>query len=488
MMKELINQIQLAKSKLPNRFEKDLSNWVFDEGLTYYQGRLYVPNDDNIKFEILKRYHDSPGAGHPGREKTLDLISRNYWWPSVTTYVHTYVDGCLDCQANKILPRKPQNLMGRHDIPEKPWEVISVDFITDLPTDQHKDAIFVVIDYLTKQAHFLPCTKETTSENLFLLYLHNVWKLHGTPRKIVSDRGPQLSSEFTKAIQEGLGIETALSTAHHPQTDGQTERVNQTLETYLRIYTNHQQEDWVNKLPLAEFAYNNNKHTATGESPFFLNYGYDLTFEPQLLTLNKVPAVNERLEMLKESREEAKILLQRTQDKMSKEQNLKDSYEPYNEGDKVWLEATNLKTYAPTKKLDAKRLGPFTISKRIGYHAYKLKLPPHMKGIHPVFHKNLLRPFKENQIPQRKITHPEPIEILPDSERYEVESILNSRKRGRGIQYLVKWKNFEPIYNTWEPSRNIDQATELINQFHKKNPRKPKILLRSTEPKKGVMS
>ena len=212
----------------------------------------------------------------------------------MTQYVHQYIDECLECQRHKILPRKPQALMGRHEIPEQPWECISVDFITDLPESQGYTAILVIVDYHSKQGHFIPTTKDANSETLFHLYLNHVWKLHGTPRKIVSDRGPQFASEFTKTIQKGLGIETALSTAHHPQTDGQTERLNQTLETYLRIFTSYHQNDWVGLIPYAEFAYNNQKHSSTGWSPFFITQGKDPHFEVNHNPITKTPAANSR--------------------------------------------------------------------------------------------------------------------------------------------------------------------------------------------------
>jgi hypothetical protein len=288
--------------------------------------------------------------------------------------------------------------MGRHEIPEQPWEIISVDFITDLPESKGKTAILTVVDYHTKQGHFIPTTKDTNSEDLFNLYLHEVWKHHGTPRKIVSDRGPQFASEFTKAIQRGLNIDTALSTAHHPQTDGQTERLNQTVETYLRMFTNYQQDNWADILPMAEFAYNNMKHSATGWSPFFTLYGYDPTFEGFQNPGTQVPAVQDRIHMLQNLRKEIQVMLQRTQDLMSEQYDQGKTYHPYQTGDKVWLEATNLTTTAPTKKLAPKRHGPFTIIQTVGQHAYKLKLPPGMKGIHPVFHESLLRLFKEDNI------------------------------------------------------------------------------------------
>jgi hypothetical protein len=487
---EVIQALHILKQHDNGNLKQALQDWTIHEGLILYQGQVYVPKDLEIKRKILERHHDAPWAGHPGREKTLDLVSRNYWWPSMTQFIHQYVDECLECQRNKILPRKPQHLMGRHEIPDQPWECISVDFITDLPESQNHTALLTVIDYHSKQGHFIPTTKDASSETLFQLYLHNVWKLHGTPRKIVSDRGPQFASEFTKAIQQGLGIETALSTAHRPQTDGQTERLNQTVETFLRIFTSYHQNDWVSLLPYAEFAYNNQKHSSTGWSPFFINHGKDPHFEINYNPINKVPEARNRLQMMKELWEEVNITLQRTQNQMAKQLNGPE-YKPYRIGDKVWLENTNLTTTAPTKKLDAKRSGPYTIIGLAGPHAYKLKLPPGMSQLHPTFHESLLRPFKTDNIKGRTQEPPPPLELLEGGDRYEVETILNSRKRGKGVQYLVKWKGYSHNENTWEPSRNIDDAKDLITQYHTQFPHKPRAFIKQSRtivPRREVMS
>ena len=489
---EVFTALENLKKQAPNPIKNQLREWELHDELILYKGRIYVPNNKELKRRILHRHHDHPAAGHPGREKTVELVSREYWWPSLTTFVHNYVDGCEECQRNKILPRRPLAIMGRHDIPDTPWQIISVDMITDLPTSNGKDSILCIVDYHTKQAHAIGTNKTLTAPQLADLYLQHVWKLHGTPQKIVSDRGPQFASEFTRHLQRALKIESALSTAHHPQTDGQTERFNQTLETYLRIFTNYHQKEWEELLPYAEYSYNSQKHSATGYSPFFLLYGYDPTFEVNTSPVSKVPSVEDRRKMLELLRKETVTMLERTQELMAQRQDNGITEEEYERGDKVWLEATNIKTTAPTKKLAAKRLGPFKVIEKIGKHAYKLSLPPGMKNVHPVFHKNLLRAYHHDAIKGRRNPPPAPIEITPSDERYEVEEILDSKKVGKGIQYLIKWKGYHEEESTWEPRRNIDDAEEELRKYHKKFPHKPHHihlrLMRTLDPKTGVMS
>jgi len=162
------------------------------------------------------------------------------------------------------------------EVPEKPWTHLTVDFITKLPVVAGKDAILVVCDRLSKMTHFVATTEGTSAKELARLFRDNVWKLHGLPESVVSDRGPQFAVELTKELNRMLGIETRLSTAFYPQTDGQMEQMNQKLEQYLRFFVDHRQKDWPEWLASAEFAVNNKSHLATKVSPFMVNYGREL--------------------------------------------------------------------------------------------------------------------------------------------------------------------------------------------------------------------
>jgi len=173
-----------------------------------------------------------------------ELVMRNFWWPGVTREVKQYVEGCDACQRNK---NRTQPLAGKlmlNSIPEKTWSHISADFITKLPLAQGYDAILVVVNRFTKMGHFIPTTEKTSAEGLACLFRDNIWKLHGLPDSIISDRGPQFVAGIMKELNRMLGIETKLSTAFHPQTDGQIERMNQELKQYLRMFIDHRQEQW----------------------------------------------------------------------------------------------------------------------------------------------------------------------------------------------------------------------------------------------------
>src|ERR1700744_3076371 len=243
--------------------------YEYEDGLLYRHGKVYVPDEEDLKRRLLELYHDSPIAGHQGQAKTLELLSRGYYWPSMKAYVNRYVDGCDKCQRNKSHRTKAKGFLKPLEVPQGPWQDISYDFITHLPVSKGCDAILLVVCRLTKEAHFIPTTEELDALGTAKLLIDRVWKLHGLQVKTVSDSGPQFNSSVLKELFGQLGIKPSFSTAYPPQTDGQTERTNQSVEQYLRLYTSHRQDDWVDWLPLAEFTYNNSVHSTTGMTPFF---------------------------------------------------------------------------------------------------------------------------------------------------------------------------------------------------------------------------
>ena len=201
------------------------------------------------------------------------MITCNYWWPGIRYDVKRYVSACDTCQRIKPHRAKLNAPLHPNEVPAAPWEIVSSDLIGELPESQGHNAICVFVDRFSKQIHLVPTSTDLSSEGMAKLYRDHIFRLHGIPRKFIHDRGTQYELRFMKELYKLLGIEGNPSTAYHPQTDGQTERVNQEVEIYLRAFVNHHQSDWVEWLALAEFAYNNRKHSSTKQSPFFVNYG-----------------------------------------------------------------------------------------------------------------------------------------------------------------------------------------------------------------------
>jgi len=164
--------------------------WREVDGIMYKKGKVYVPKDEKLRAEIIRLYHDTPIGGHRGQWKMVELVTRNFWWPRVTKKVKRYVEGCDTCQQNKNCIEQPAGKLMPNSIPEKSWMHISADFITKLLLAQGYDLILVVVDRLTKIVHFIPTTEKTSAKGLARLFRDNIWKLHGLPESIISDRGP----------------------------------------------------------------------------------------------------------------------------------------------------------------------------------------------------------------------------------------------------------------------------------------------------------
>jgi len=213
--------------------------WCQEDSLMLKEGKVYIPRDEKLRAEVIRLHHNTPVGGHGGQWKTAELVTRNFWWPGVTREVKRYVEGCNACQRNKNQTQPPAGKLMPNLVPEKAWTHISADFITKLPLVQGYDSILVVVDRFTKMVHFIPTTEKTSAEGLAQLFRDNVWKLHGLPDSIISDREPQFAVGIIKELNHILGIETKLSTAFHSQTDSQTERMNQELEQYLRMFIDY---------------------------------------------------------------------------------------------------------------------------------------------------------------------------------------------------------------------------------------------------------
>jgi hypothetical protein len=287
-------------------------------------------------------------------------------------------------------------------------------------------------------------------------------------------------SKYMTDLFRLLGTSQNPSTAYHPQTDGQTERMNQTLEQYLRAFISYQQDNWKEWLAIAEFSYNNSVHAATQQTPFFLNYGQHPWKGTDTRREARNQSAGQFADWMKKVREDAQAALRQSAERMkdAHDKHARPSIE-YSKGDQVYLEATNIKTYRPSKKLDDKRFGPFKVIEKVGRASYKLDLPEHWPAVYPVFNESYLSPFRKSQYRnQQKPPAPPPVEIEGEQE-YNVEEIRDSRKRRGKVQYLVHWEGYPREEDTWEPTGNLQHAQELIADFHRRYPGKPAMTIRA---------
>jgi len=463
---KVVKELKASRSRTVRSAE-----WTLLDGILHFRGKRYVPDYRDLRRRVVSLCHDTKVAGHPGRWKTLELVSRNYWWPQMSRYIGKYTSTCELCIRTKAQRHHPVGELRPLPIPDTPWDTVSVDFIVELPESSGHDAVMVVVDSVTKTAHFIPTFITISAAGTARLFVEQVWKHHGLPRRVVSDRGPQFVAEFTRELYRMLGIKVAATTAYHPQGDGQTERVNQELEQYLRLFVNQRQDDWVDLLPLAEFQYNNHVHSSTQHPPFLLQTGRlpRMGFEPNQPP-SKVESVNEFTERMRTTLDEAKAALVKSKDDMARYYNQRRTPAPdYKPGDKVYLDGADITTTRPSRKLSHKYLGPFPVDRRVGSNAYRLKLPPSMHRIHPVFNVIKLTPVPLDPIVGRHAQPPPPPEIVDGEEEWVVEEILDSKVMNRKLRYLIKWKDFGIEHNTWEPWDNV-HAPDLVAEFYRKHP------------------
>ena len=484
LAQEIMERLRRVKTDADD--DTDATWSISSAGALLYEGRIYAP--EASRNHVIRIHHDAPESGHFGIARTAELVSRNFYWPGLEPMVRRYVLGCDVCARIKA-PRHRHH--GRNmPIPPatRPWEGVTMDFVTDLPpssaeSDAQSEAytcILVIVDRFTKMAIYLPCRKDIDSPELARLFFEHVICQHGVPEHIITDRGTQFTARFWSRVCSHMSINHRLSTAFHPQTDGQTERQNQVMEQYLRAYVDYLQANWLELLPLAQFAYNNSKHGATTMTPFRANYGFDPRMHvalPKELELDEARFPTQRTADAFANRiAEVHAQLRTALDSATRRQTnpaTDGKHVEFAIGEKVWLSTKNITTSRPSKKLDAKRIGPYEVIKQINANAYRLRLPHTMK-IHNVFHVSLLDKYRPPTAGQNP---PEPDPVIADDAaaepEWEVERIVDSRIRYRKLQYLVQWAGYDYLRTSWEPADYVDNSPRHIAEFHRAYPEKP---------------
>lgn len=460
---DLLDRIK-AESILDPHFQDDSNTRLYEKKSGYwtFKGRIVVPS--SLQIEIITEHHSNPLSGHFSWSRTAELISRQFWWPKMRKSIQDFVQSCISCQRNKSSTQRPFGLLTPLPIPDSRWHTVTMDWITDLPTSASGyNAIMVIVDKLTKYVHLVPTTKESSSEDVARLFIAHVFQYHGLPRVLISDRDPRFTSGFWRAFCRQLGMQPRYSTSFHPQTDGQTERMNRVLEEVLRHFIDGEHKQWEELLPLAAFAINNAKSSSTGETPFFLNHGCHPVTHNSLSELEgRLPSLDAVFKDLEHVHSRVKELLQSAQDRQKAYADARFRRpHDFKKDDLVFLSTRNLKFKTGRKKLHPKFIGPFKIIDMVpgSNNAAKLALPASYSRIHPVFHVSLLRPYLGDPHSCSPPAVEPPVEDgMP---MYAVEKILSTRLRriGKGKrkvqEFLIKWEGYDDSHNSWEPRKNL---------------------------------
>ena len=453
-------------------------------GLLLLDRRVYVPDyrpeKGDVRTRALQQKHDHPTAGHFGFNKTLEMLRRDYVWPSMRSNCKKFVEQCVLCARNKPSRHRPYGLLQPLPIPERPWHSISMDFIEQLPPSNGFTAILVIIDRLSKEGVFIPTVDTATAIDVADAFVTHVFSKHGIPLHVSSDRGSEFTSHFFRSLGSLLRMRLHFTSGHHPAANGQVERVNSTLEQYLRIYCNYEQNNWAKLLPLAEFAYNNAPHATTGVSPFFATRGYD----PLIAIYPDAEVTDLRAQHFAVNFDEVhKFLRDRmkdAQDTMSRYAN-QDRIEPppFRVGDRAYVRTDHIRTNRTARKLAERKIGPFPIVSQPSSMSFTLRLPGTIR-IHPVFHVSQLKPEHPNTFADREQPPPPPL-IVDGQPEYLIERLIDSKynraRRRCQLSYHVKWVGY-PVSDSssdWILADAFDDdAGKLLTEaYHSQFPLKP---------------
>ncbi|WVZ01635.1 hypothetical protein V8G54_027704 [Vigna mungo] len=444
------------------------AEYAIKEGLLFWKGRIMVPNNSTLIKQILQEFHNSKIGGHAGITKTTSRIVNQFHRTNMQQDIRKYINECPVCQQEKVDHALPKGLLQPLPIPQQVWEDIAMDFITHLPTVNGYSTIMVVVDRLSKFAYFIPLRSEFSSKSVVDAFIAQVVKIHGIPKSIVSDRDRVFISSFWQQLFKSQGTTLAMGSAYHPQSDGQTENLNKTLEMYLRCCVYENPKSWINMLPWAQYWYNTSFHHSLGMTPFQALFG---RLPPKLERYEQNPkdsiSVKETLTTRDQVILQLKANLLKSQNYMKQQADRKRRDIQLEVGDLalVKLQPYRQQSLALRKnqKLGLKFFGPFEVVEKIGAVAYRLQLPDTAK-IYPVFHISLLKKF-QGDLPQQYL--PLPLTTSEFGPTVQPWNILRcrvvTRNHKKVSQVLVQWDIFYPKEATWEDVEEVKQAYPLFN-------------------------
>jgi RNase H-like domain found in reverse transcriptase/Reverse transcriptase (RNA-dependent DNA polymerase)/Integrase zinc binding domain/Integrase core domain len=447
-------------------------------GALLFRNRLWIPDLEPLRTALIQKSHDSHLTGHPGRDSTLAIVARSFYWPRMSGMVRQFIRNCDVCGRSHVWRDRKRGLLKPLPIPEQFRKHISMDFITDLPAKIKGDPkyMLVVVDRLGKSLMLEPM-KTMDAKACAEHFVKGWWQHHGFPTSITSDRGSNWVGDFWRHLCKLVGVEQRLSTAYHPQSDGGPERANQEIYAYIRAFCTYAQFDWPQLTPAMQLALNNRDIASIGMSSFFMEHGYhvepiqqqqlDITDEERKALPKPAKLAQRFVERLKEAQDYAAAAMASAQARMEDSANRSRApADRFEIGDKVWLSLRNIANPQPKKKfswVNAK----YTVLEVPTSHTVRLDVPSH---IYPHFHVDLLRRAATDPLPSQVVNDDQPPPMLPETltsdAEWQIDRILRAENkkvgRGRRRKVLVKWTGYaEP---TWEPREEFEN-TEALQKF-----------------------
>ncbi|GKE22302.1 retrotransposon-related protein [Tanacetum coccineum] len=442
------------------------SKYTWQDEQLKRKGKWVVRPNELLRNKMVLRFHSSAVGGHSGVQATFKRLSSFFYWNGMRKSVKEVVRTCDVCQMNKSDLSAYPGLLQPLPIPNQIWQDISMDFIDSLPVSQGKSTVLVVVDRLSKQAHFIPVTHPYTAKVIAQLFLDNNYKLHGLPKTIVSDRDKIFLSLFWHSLFKMLKGGLKFSTAYHPQTDGQTEVVNKCLEGYLRCMTGENPKEWVQWLPLAECWYNTNFHSAAHTTPYEIVYGQPPPlYIPYMSKDSRVDLVDKTLVAKEKAINMLKFNLDKAQNRMKVQADKHRSEREFLVGDWVYLKLQPYRRLTIRKgkqhKLSAKFYGPSLVIGKVGQVAYRLQLPPNAK-VHSVFHVSQLKKCLTPNVSIGVFPECDAQGLLAAEPFKLLERKIVKQQNRMGVFGLIQWTNRTEEDATWE---DLADLTKRFSMF-----------------------
>jgi hypothetical protein len=458
--------------------------------------QLVLGEDSPLREVVIRHAHESLSSGHTGRDKTLERVLRRFYWRGAAEDVGTWVTSCAVCQSVRPRGTYPDGLLNPHSIPNRPWQDVAVDFVTGLPVSERGNDAFVAFTCkLTKMVHVVPMNfGDSSAAVVARIYFDSVWRLHGAPMKIVSDRDPRFQDAFWQELMRLMGVKVARTTPYNPRSDGQAEHSNRVIEDMLRSFVDANVEDWDLFTTNVEFAINDSRSESTGFTPFELVFGFsplsqlDLFLEAAQSTAGRrtggVGTAHEVAVKFSSQLRDARQRLELAQQRQREQFDRRHGQREYAVGDLVWIEAKHLTEKVMDRsicrKLTKRWHGPVPVTERFFSDiqmtmpeadrgapvAYRLRLPPHWR-IHDVFAQHRLKPYTSGQDAFAARDHlAVPEEVVVDGQKEaHVERILARRVRsvrGKEVEeWKVRWTGYSKAHDQWRTRDKLERGSPL---------------------------
>ncbi|ANB12101.1 gag-pol fusion protein [Sugiyamaella lignohabitans] len=456
--------------------KKEKLRYSYKNEILRYLGKIVVGVDEELHEDLIKLFHDHWIGGHHGIRRTRRALTKVFTWPNISEYVEKYVKSCLTCQKFRIRNHAPYGLLKPLPIPDRPFQSISLDFVTTLPESGPRKStqILVIVDRFSKYVQCYPCSTNTNAIELATC-MKDYFDRFGPPDTIISDRGTQFTSNFWRSFTASRDIKLQFSTAYHPQTDGQTERMNREVIRHIAKYINPQHNNWSELLSEATFAINTTYNESIKNSPYKVVFGFEPNIHFNFEAAEAYPTMEAKLAHQADLHNSTKDIIRHSQQQQAKYHNKHRVHKVFKLTDRVLLSTDKLNhDRGPKRKFDRKWIGPFTIAAKVNDNAYRLLLPKSWRN-NPVFNVDQLELYQENLVHRKKYDpHIEEDIDYYDNNPLGITDLIRTEHFGKQIKYLASVRTKYATESQYFTLEQLKDYKDLVWLLHNRSPTDPK--------------